>query len=66
MICKKFGHESWCHHQVSGKCMTFQWIKTEGPFPLSIKGLEGQGVEYQSEYGPPCECENPDLFMRHE
>lgn len=61
--CPKCKHEAWCHHQVTGKCETFQWIDAKGPYPIDIDGQHFDGVTYELEYGPPCECENPDLFM---
>jgi hypothetical protein len=65
-ICDICKHPLWCHHQVSGKCESYKWIKTNGPFPLpeNLIKLGMNGISYESEYGPPCECMNPGLFMK--
>ena len=59
--CPKCKHEDWCHHRVSGKCESYEWINVTGPFPLDdLPGLAG--MKYEIDYGPECKCENPDLF----
>jgi hypothetical protein len=64
LICKKCNHESWCHHQATGECHSFEWIKTDGPFDLGPELSGFTGVSYTSEYGPPCKCVNPEMFMK--
>lgn len=61
VMCKRCNHEDYLHHRSTGKCYTYQWIKTDGPYPLT-NGF--RGVSYKLEYGPECDCENPRLFIK--
>ena len=62
MNCPRCGHEDWCHHRVSGKCESYEWIKMDGPFPLDGELSGMTGMCYNAEYGPECQCENSELF----